>query len=121
MKAINKLRLNYLKDITSLSEEEREKQIRLFMKSEHLTYRELADMIQVPHTTIFGWLNKEKVDEQKKVALIKSYEKEVKAYNFSKGIVELKSYLVRVKDIELSKLDKENIRILILRLSELLG
>ena len=121
MKAINKLRLNYLKDITSLSEEEREKQIRLFMKSEHLTYRELADMIQVPHTTIFGWLNKEKVDEQKKAALIKSYEKEVKAYNFSKGIVELKSYLVRVKDIELSRLDKENIRILILRLSELLG
>jgi len=121
MKPENLLRLEYFRNISMLTIEQKKEQLEKLIQEEGLSYRELSRMISVPVSTIFGWIRKTEVDKGKARSLENNYHRiRVTDYDLEKEVSLMVSHLVNTKDIKLNRKCKENVRILILRLNQLL-
>ena len=120
MKTENRLMLDYLKTIVCLTPEERQKQLKILMEEEKLTLVDLTSILKVAKSTVYGWIHIEKAKASKKLAVETAYERK-KAFNFMCNIKETLTYVTHNKEIKLKPIDKEKIKLLIMRLNILIS
>ncbi len=83
---IEKLHYNFIADLKKKDIDVRERALLIdgYMKKHGLSYRQLADMFNIPHTTIFGWLSVLNYSEREYTALKNNGFTEADIFNTAK-------------------------------------